>query len=120
MQIDEYFSSNLTYLEYTVKNLKVSVISVCFSFIFLLISCSGECYAYHDLGPSHLDSNAVALFHASHNKTKSAPFIPETQFTLILPETPSYVDSLPYEYIPYPETAFLTQLSSRASPMEIQ
>jgi hypothetical protein len=106
----------LTYLENTVKNLKISVISVCFSFIFLLINCSGDSYAYHDLGPSHVDSSAVALFHSSHNKTKNAPIIPEAEFALILPETPSYVDSPPYAYIPSPESTFLSQLSSRASP----
>jgi hypothetical protein len=57
-----------------VKTLKLSLITVFLSFIFLLINGAKGLYAYHDQGPSHPDANLVACYQANHHKSKVISF----------------------------------------------
>jgi hypothetical protein len=116
MQIDEYFSSNLTHLENTVKNLKISVISICFCFICILIDSADDIVVYHDIGPCHIDANVLALVNGSHSKTKIAPVLPEALFSFIIPEPSYFIDIHTFDAVPSTESLCLAQLPSRASP----
>jgi hypothetical protein len=116
MQIDEYFSSNLTHLENTVKNFKISVISVCFCFICIMIGSADDIVVFHDIGPCHIDVNVLALVHGSHSKAKVAPVLPGALFSLIIPETSYFIDFHHFNEVPSTESLFLAQLPSRASP----
>ena len=99
-----------------VRNLKLSIITVCFGVIFLLINGATDIYAYHDLGPYHFDTNLVACIHGNHHKSKNPPLLPEPVFSLIIPGTPLLVDAHAAEEAHPPVFAYLSQLPSRASP----
>jgi hypothetical protein len=99
-----------------VKNLKLSVITVCFGIIFLLMNGATDLYAYHDLGPQHIDTNLVACIHANHDKSKYPPLLPEPIVSLIVPETPPHPDLLSSEETHPPAFAYFSQFPSRASP----
>jgi hypothetical protein len=99
-----------------VKNLKLSVITVCFGIIFILVNGATGCYAFHDLGPCHIDTNLVACIHVNHDKSKFTPLIHGPIFSLILPETPPHPDLLSTEEIHPPAFAYFSQFPSRASP----
>jgi hypothetical protein len=49
-----------------VKKMQLYVTIVCFGYIFLLFAGEANSYAYHDLGPSHIDSTLIALTQGNH------------------------------------------------------
>ena len=99
-----------------VKNLKLSFITVCLCFIFLLIIGAADLYAYHDQGPSHLEGNCVACILANHHKSKYPPLLHEPRHSLNLPEFPVHIPSPSERAAPHPTSPFLSDFPSRASP----
>jgi hypothetical protein len=99
-----------------VRNLKLSIITVCFGLIFLLINGATDFYAYHDTGPHHIDTNPLACIHANNHKLKIPPLLTEPVFSLVIPETPLHVDAHAGEEAHPPAFAYFSQLPSRASP----
>jgi hypothetical protein len=97
-----------------VKKLQVSVIIFCFGYIFLLFAGEASSNAYHDLGPSHIDSNLIALAQANHkNDTLPGNGI---IFSLVPPKVlvqlyPSFAAETNH-----PALTLLTQFPPRAPP----
>jgi hypothetical protein len=57
-----------------VKKLQLSVIIICFGYLFLLFAGVANSAPYHDLGPSHIDSNHIALAQTNY-KNDTLPSI---------------------------------------------
>jgi hypothetical protein len=101
-----------------VKNLKLTIITVCLGIIFLLINGATDIYAYHDLGNHHVDNSMVACIHANHHKAKNPPLLPEPIFYFDIPEVPPYMNANSREEAYPPAFAYFSQLPSRASPLQ--
>lgn len=46
--------------------MKMHVIIICFGYLFLLFAVEARSDVYHDLGPSHIDTNLIAISQANH------------------------------------------------------
>jgi hypothetical protein len=94
--------------------MKMYVIIVCFGYVFLLFAGEAKSDVYHDLGPSHIDSEQIALSQANHkNDTLPSNTI---IFFLVLPKVlvqlfPSFATETNH-----PSFTLISKFPSRASP----
>jgi hypothetical protein len=93
---------------------KMHVIIFCFGYIFLLFAGEAKSDAYHDLGPSHIDSSQIALAQANHKNDSLAGNT--INFFLVLPKVlvqlfPSFATETNH-----PSFTLINKFPSRASP----
>jgi hypothetical protein len=96
-----------------VKELQLYVVIFCFGYIFLLFAGEAKSDAYHDLGPSHIDSGQIALAQANH---KNDTFMGNATIFLLVPPKVLVQTYTSFAEIPPPAFNLLTQFPSRASP----